>query len=86
MVETRTGGRGREAAGLFYFRRLRQRRVPLVAAAACRLSSKPQPQRKPPKPAEANRGDAHQGLAMLESLLETAFSADSRLGSFLRDP
>ena len=88
MVNQRAGRRvderRQEAAGFFYFRRLRQRRAPLVAATGCRTSSRPQPQRKPPSPPEANRGDAHQGLAMLESLVETAFSADSRLGSFLR--
>ena len=88
MVNQRAGRRvderRREAAGFFYFRRLRQRRAPLVAATGCRTSSRPQPQRKPPSPPEANRGDAHQGLAMLESLVESAFSADTRLGTFLR--
>ena len=77
-------GRRREAAGFFYFRRLRQRRAPLVAATSCRPSSAPQRQRKPPEPREANRRDAHEGLAMLESLVDTAFSADTRLGTFLQ--
>ena len=77
-------GRRREAAGFFYFRRLRRRRAPLVAATSCRPSSAPQRQRKPPEPREANRRGAHEGLAMLESLVDTAFSADTRLGTFLQ--
>ena len=76
--------RRRAAAGVFYFNRLRQRKAPLVAAAGCRRRPNPQSERKPPSPPEANRGDAHEGLAMLESLVDTAFSADSRLGTFLQ--
>ena len=80
----RADERRRHAAGLFYFQRLRQRRAPL-AAAGCRPLPKPQPQRRPPdSPHEANGGDANEGLAMLESLVEVAFSADTRLGSFLQ--
>ena len=80
----RADERRRHAAGLFYFQRLRQRRAPL-AAAGCRPLPKPQPQRRPPdSPHEANGGDANEGLATLESLVEVAFSADTRLGSFLQ--
>ena len=81
---TRAGDRRREAAGFFYFRRLRQRRAPLVSSTRCRSPFTPQPHKKPPIPREANRGDARQGLAMLESLVDAAFSADTRLGTFLR--
>ena len=81
---TRAGDRRREAAGFFYFRRLRQRRAPLVSSTRCRSPFTPQPHKKPPVPREANRGDARQGLAMLESLVDAAFSADTRLGTFLR--
>ena len=80
----RGGERRKEAAAFFYFNRLRQRRAALAAAARCRPPTRPQPQEKPPSPHEANRGDAHEGLAMLESLVESAFSADSRFGSFLQ--
>ena len=76
--------RRRQAAGLFYFQRLRQRRAPLVASTGRCRPSTPLPPRIPPSPREANSGDAHQGLAMLESLLEVAFSADTRLGTFLQ--
>ena len=76
--------RRREAAGLFYFHRLRQRRAPLVVATGCRKPSRSLPPRRPPATREANRGDAHQGLAMLESLVEAAFTADTRLGTFLK--
>ena len=76
--------RRKEAAALFYFHRLRWRRASLAAAAGFRPPTRPEPQEKPPPPREANRGDAHQGLAMLESLVDTVFSADSRFGSFLR--
>ena len=76
--------RRREAAGLFYFHRLRQRRAPLVVATGCRKPSRSLPPRRPPAPRDANRGDAHQGLAMLESLVEAAFTADTRLGTFLK--
>ena len=78
------GGRRQERAAFFYFNRLRQRRAPLVAAARCRPPTKRQFQEKPPPPHEANRRETHEGLAMLESLVESSFSADSRLGSFLR--
>ena len=74
----------KEAAAIFYFNRLRRRRAPLVTASECHSTFKTQPPKKPPTPREANREDALQGLAMLESLVETAFSADSRLGSFLQ--
>ena len=80
----RAGDCRREAARLFYFNRLRQRRAPLVASAEYRKPSPPQPQGRPPTPRETNRGEAHQGLAMLESLVVSAFSADTRLGTFLR--
>ena len=76
--------RRRGAAGLFYFHRLRQRRAPLVASAGRCRPSKPLPPRIPPTPHEANRRDAHEGLAMLESLVDAAFSADTRLGTFLQ--
>ena len=76
--------RRREAAGPFYFRRLRQRRAPLAAVGKCRHPSAPQPERRSPPPREANRGDALEGLAVLESLVDAAFFADARLGSFLR--
>ena len=79
----RADERRRHAAGLFYFQRLRQRRAPL-AAAGCRSLPKPQPQRRPPdSPHEANGGDANEGLALLESLVEVAFSADTRRVSCL---
>ena len=80
----RGGERRKEAAAFFYFNRLRQRRAPLAAAARCRPPTKRQFQEKPPPPHEANRRETHEGLAMLESLVESSFSADSRLGSFLR--
>ena len=76
--------RRRGAAGLFYFHRLRQRRAPLVASAGRRRPSTPLPPRISPTPREDNRGDAHEGLAMLESLVDAAFSADTRLGNFLQ--
>ena len=80
----RVDERRKEAAALFYFNRLRRRRAPLAAAAGCRSSTRPQLQAKTPTPNETNRGDGHQGLAMIESLVESAFSADTRLGAFLR--
>ena len=80
----RVDERRKEAAALFYFNRLRRRRAPLAAAAGCRSSTRPQLQAKTPTPNETNRGDGHQGLAMIESLVESAFSADTRLGTFLR--
>ena len=80
----RVDERRKEAAALFYFNRLRRRRAPLAAAAGCRSSTRPQLQAKTPTPNETNRGDGNQGLAMIESLVESAFSADTRLGAFLR--
>ena len=80
----RVDERRKEAAALFYFNRLRRRRAPLAAAAGCRSSTRPQLQAKTPTPNETNRGDGNQGLAMIESLVESAFSADTRLGTFLR--
>ena len=81
---TRIEDRRREAAGFFYFRRVGQRRAPLVTSTRCRPPFTPQPHKKPPVPREANRGDALEGLAMLESLVGVAFSAETHaVGSFL---